>query len=73
MTTREISADMLGKSIVGRSAWTRPEPDVLYGLMRAETVSRIGRPFRESSPGGVYGTLLHGHGLASARFPLRIP
>ena len=35
---------MLGKSIVGRSAWTRPEPDVLYGLMRVETMSRIGRP-----------------------------
>ena len=63
------TADMLGKSIVGRSAWTRPEPDVLYGLMRAETVSRIGRPLRESSPGGVYtgrfcaGMVLHLQGF----------
>jgi hypothetical protein len=30
-------------------------------------------PQRESSPGGVYGTLLSGHGLASARFPVRVP
>ena len=28
---------------------------------------------RESSPGGVYGTLLSGHGLASASFPVRVP
>src|SRR5438034_8592299 len=50
-----------------------PDPDVLYRADAGGDGVPDRTPLRESSPGGVYETLLRGHGLASARFPLRVP
>jgi NADPH:quinone reductase-like Zn-dependent oxidoreductase len=49
-----------------------PNRGFCAGLPRAETGVPDRAPQGESSPGGVYRTLLSGHGLPSARFPWRV-
>jgi hypothetical protein len=51
------------------TARAAPNRGFCAGLPRAETGVPDRAPQGEPSPGGVYGTLLSGHGLPSARFP----
>src|SRR5437667_2328574 len=64
---------MVGDLVVAVVADAAPERDVLcWADAGGDGVPDRGIQ-RESSPGGAYGTLLSGHGLASARFPVRVP
>jgi hypothetical protein len=63
---------MVGDLVVAVVADAAPEQDVLCRADAGGDGVPDRRPQRESSPGGVYGTLLSGHGLASARFPVRV-
>jgi hypothetical protein len=59
----------------GRPA-SPPEPHRAAASVPAAAAERgvpVRAPQGESSPGGVYGTLLSGHDLPSARFPWRVP
>ena len=67
------AAAMVGDLVVAVVADAAPEQDVLCRADAGGDGVPDRGPQRESSPGGVYGTLLCGHGLASARFPLRVP
>ena len=65
-----VAADLVGPALCLIDLNAGPDPDALYGLMRAETVSRIGHP-RGIFTGRVCGTLLCGHGRI-CKIPLRI-